>query len=318
MISRTRSSPRLQLALAALLFSTGGAAIKAVTLNGWQVAGLRSGIAALVIFLLVPAARRGWSWRTLLVGVGYAATLILFVVANKLTTSANTIFLQSTAPLYMVFLSPLLLHEKVRRSDIITVGVVAIGLALFFVGSERPYATAPNPFLGNVLAAFSGLGWAFTVSGLRWLSRDGTGERGTACVVAGNFLALLICLPMMFPLTGATMTDWVTISYLGVFQIGAAYLLVTSALRHLTALEASVILLIEPALNPLFAWLAHGERPSLWAIAGGVLIIGATTVKALMTEKSERSEKAEKLETNGGPAPSPVDGSDTPVAIHGS
>lgn len=307
MISRTRSSPRLQLALAALLFSTGGAAIKAVTLNGWQVAGLRSGIAALVVFLVAPAARRGWSWRTILVGVGYSATLILFVVANKLTTSANTIFLQSTAPLYMVFLSPLLLHEKVRRNDIVTVGVVAIGLALFFVGSEQPFATAPNPFLGNVLAALSGLTWAFTVSGLRWLSREGDGEGGTACVVAGNLIAFLVCLPLIFPLTGATVRDWVTISYLGAFQIGVAYLLVTSALRHLTALEASVILLIEPALNPLFAWLAHGERPSLWAIAGGVLIIGATTVKAVIAGKSEKTERSERSE-----------GAATTVAVHGS
>ncbi len=283
----SRFSPRLQLALAAVLFSTGGAAIKAVSLDGWQVAGLRSGIAALVVFLVAPAARKGWTWRTLLVGFGYAATLILFVVANKLTTSANTIFLQSTAPLYMIFLSPLLLHEKVRRSDVVTVCVVAVGLALFFVGSERAFATAPNPFLGNVLAALSGLTWAFTVSGLRWLSRDGTGESGTACVVAGNLIAFLVCLPVMLPIEGATAIDWVTMGYLGAFQIGAAYLLVTSALRQLTALEASVILLIEPALNPLFAWLAHGERPSGWAIAGGVLIIGATTVKAVMAGRRE-------------------------------
>lgn len=313
MFTAARSSPRLQLALAALLFSTGGAAIKATSLSGWQVAGLRSAIAALVVFLLVPTARRGWSWRTLLVGTGYAATLILFVVANKLTTSANTIFLQSTAPLYMIFLSPLLLHEKVRRSDVVTVVVVAAGLALFFVGSEQRFATAPNPFLGNVLAALSGLTWAFTVSGLRWLSRDGAGERGTACVVAGNLIAFLACLPMMLPLEGARVSDWVTIAYLGVFQIGAAYMLVTSALRHLTALEATVILLIEPALNPVFAWLAHGERPSTWAIAGGVLIIGATTVKAVL---GGRVEKAEGVTRAGGPGE--AGGAEAPIPIHGS
>ncbi|HLS47395.1 MAG TPA: hypothetical protein VK012_02685, partial [Gemmatimonadales bacterium] len=104
----TTNAARLRLVLAALLFSTGGAAIKATTLTAWQVAGFRSGVAALVLFLLLPESRRGWSWRTLLVGISYAATLLLFVLANKLTTSANTIFLQSTAPLYILILSPLL------------------------------------------------------------------------------------------------------------------------------------------------------------------------------------------------------------------
>ena len=110
-----QAAARLKLVGAALLFSTGGAAIKATTLTGWQVASFRSGIAALAVLLLAPEARRGWSWRAVLVGVAYAATLVLFVTANKLTTSANTIFLQATAPLYMVVLSPWLLGERVRR-----------------------------------------------------------------------------------------------------------------------------------------------------------------------------------------------------------
>ena len=96
---------RLRLALAAALFSTGGAAIKSASFTSWQVACLRSGLAALTVFLLSPAARRGWTWRTLAVSITYSATLVLFVLANKLTTSASTIFLQSTAPLYLLLLS---------------------------------------------------------------------------------------------------------------------------------------------------------------------------------------------------------------------
>ena len=119
----SQNQARLQLVFAALLFSTGGAAIKASTLSGWQVASFRSGVAALTLLLLVPAARRGWGWRPALVGVAYAATLILFVTANKLTTSANTIFLQATSPVYLLLLGPLFLKEPVRRSDLWVVTV---------------------------------------------------------------------------------------------------------------------------------------------------------------------------------------------------
>src|SRR5688500_15647594 len=110
-----RTMARLQVLAAALLFSTGGAAVKATTLTAWQVAGFRSGIAALAVFLLVPAARRGWTWHVVPVGVAYAATLVLFVTANKLTTAANAIFLQASAPLYMLAFGPLLLREPVRQ-----------------------------------------------------------------------------------------------------------------------------------------------------------------------------------------------------------
>ena len=103
---------------AALLFSTGGAAIKACSLSSWAVASFRSGIAAVVLWLLLPGARRGWTWRTILIGAVYAATLILFVLANKSTTSANAIFLQSTAPLYLLLLGPLVLREPIRKADL--------------------------------------------------------------------------------------------------------------------------------------------------------------------------------------------------------
>jgi drug/metabolite transporter, DME family len=114
-------------------------------------------VAALALALLLPASRRIWSWHVLPVGAAYAATLILFVTANKLTTAANAIFLQSTAPLYILLLGPLLLREPVRRSDLGFMGAVAVGLLLFFVGTEEPVATAPNPARGNVLALLSGV-----------------------------------------------------------------------------------------------------------------------------------------------------------------
>lgn len=283
---------RLQLLGAAILFSTGGAAIKATTLSAWQVAGFRSGVAALAIFLLVPAARRGWSWHVLPVGAAYASTLVLFVAANKLTTSASAIFLQSAAPLYVLLLGPLLLRERVRGRDLAFMVPVVLGLALFFVGADQPAHTAPDPARGNLLAVFSGVFWALTLIGLRWMgNRAGAAGSAVPTVVAGNVIAFLACLPAALPVAGATTGDVVTIGYLGVFQIGAAYLLLTSGIRHVPALEASILLLLEPALNPLWAWLAHGETPGAWSILGGVLILGATTLRTLWDARAERGTR---------------------------
>jgi DME family drug/metabolite transporter len=286
-----RTASRLKLVAAALLFSTGGAAIKAIPFTSWQVAALRSGIAAATLALFAPGTRRGWSWRTLVVGLAYAATLILFVLANKLTTSANAIFLQSTAPLYLLFVSPLLLHERVRREDVIVMLLVGGGLGLFFVGHESASATAPDPALGNLLGAASGLSWAFTLAGLRWLGARDRSAGGAAmpAVVAGNALAFLFCLPMAVPFSRGTIESWVLIIYLGVFQIGVAYLLVTEGLRRVPALEASVLLLVEPAFNPVWAWLVHDERPGRWALVGGIVIMAATTGKAIYDSRQDNS-----------------------------
>jgi drug/metabolite transporter (DMT)-like permease len=287
-------SPRLRLLLAAFLFSTGGAAIKAASLTAWQVSGFRSGIAALTVWLLVPAARGRWSARVLGVAAIYAATMVLFVVANKLTTSASAIFLQSTAPLWVLLAGPLLLGERTTRADVVFMGVVALGMALFFVGADAPQATAPDPLRGNVVAALSGVAWAGTVLGLRWIARTSPREApppaappagrptprvanpGLATVVAGNVIACVVCLPLALPAADVSGADALVVLYLGVVQIGIAYLALSTAMPHVPALEASTLLLVEPALNPLWAWLAHDERPGAAAWLGGaVIVLGA-------------------------------------------
>jgi drug/metabolite transporter (DMT)-like permease len=284
-----RPRARLQLAAAALLFSTGGAAIKAAEFTGWQIASFRSGVAALAILLMTPAARRGWSVRAVLVGFAYAACLTLFVLANRLTTAANTIFLQSTAPLYLLVLGPWLLKEPIRRQDLAFMAAVGLGLALFFVSAETPVATAPDPVKGNLLALASGFFWALTVCGLRWMgAADGEHGSPVAAVVSGNLTAFLVALPLALPLRPHAPLDWAVIIYLGVFQIALAYVLVTSALRHFRALEASLILLIEPVLNPVWAWVFQGERPGTWALLGGATILGATTVKGWLDARAQR------------------------------
>ena len=276
---------RLQVLAAALLFSTGGAAIKATALSSWQVASLRSGVAALALLVLLPSSRRvlSFGWGMAGVGVAYGTTMVLFVAGNKLTTAANTIFLQSTAPLYVLALAPWLLAEKVRRRDLVYMAALAAGLALFFVSRRAPDVLAPDPLLGNLMAALSGVTWGATLLGLRFLGRGAAAtpgrDAGAAAVMVGNLFAFLVCLPAALPMAGAAPRDWAVIGFLGVFQIGLAYVLLTRAFRHVGALEVALLLLVEPVLNPVWAWWVHGEQPGRWGLAGGAVILLATVVK---------------------------------------
>jgi drug/metabolite transporter, DME family len=270
------SKNRLSVFAAAVLFSTGGAAIKACSLSSWTVASFRSGIAALALFLLLPGARRGWTRRTIAVGFAYAAAMVLFVLANKLTTSANAIFLQSTAPLYLLLLGPLVLHEPIRKIDLAVMAAVACGVVSLLFGSESVAATAPNPARGNLLALAAGVAWALTLTGLRWMGkRSANTDSGSATLIAGNVIAFALCLPMAIPAGHANLTDIAVLFYLGVFQIALAYIFLTRSLREVPGLEAATLLLIEPVFNPVWTWIVHGERPSNLALTGGALIIGA-------------------------------------------
>jgi drug/metabolite transporter (DMT)-like permease len=278
---------RLEVVGAALLFSTGGAAIKATTLSGFEVAGLRSGLAAVALVALVPAARRGLTWRGAVVGVAFASSLVLFVAANKLTTAASAIFLQSTAPLYVLLLGPWLLRERASRSDLTLMLPVATGLLLVFLGAGAPGRTAPDPVRGNMLALLSGVTWAFALMGLRWMGADRR-TSPMASVAIGNLIAFVACLPMTRAVALVPWGDWLSIGYLGVFQVALAYVFLTAGARHLPALETSLLLLAEPALNPVWAWMVHGERPTALALAGGALILGSSASKAWVDARVPR------------------------------
>jgi drug/metabolite transporter, DME family len=284
--------PRFQILGAALLFSTGGAAIKSAAFTSWQVAGLRSAVAALAIWLFLPQARRlgdtpAARLRIALVAIAYAATLVLFVLANKLTTSANTIFLQSTAPLYVLLLSPWLLGERAHRRDLLFIAAVAAGMAILLLGEQRRFATAPDPFRGNLLALGSGLTYGLLILGLRWTGRDG--RSAMPAVALGNLLAFVATLPMALPIEAHPLKDWAIIAYLGVFQIGLAYVLLAGAMPHVPALEASLLLFLETALNPIWAWLVHGEYPGSSSLLGGLVILAATGGRTIWESRPGRT-----------------------------
>lgn len=276
-------SPRLLLLVAGLLFSTGGAAIKACSFSGWQVASMRSLVAAVTILLLIPSSRRGWNGRVLLVALCYGTTLTLFVAANKLTTAANTIFLQSTAPLYVLLLSPLLLGERIRRNDVFVLLVLLGGVMCFVFAHDDPSATAPEPSSGNILAAASGVSWALTLMGLRWLSKSGVQGAAAAATGLGSIVSFAMALALALPMEGGSTGDWLVVLYLGVFQVGLAYWCLVHGMEHVRAMEATLLLMVEPAFSPVWAWLLHEEVPSQLALLGGGTILGGLLLQARLS-----------------------------------
>lgn len=300
----TVTGARVRIIAAAVLFSTGGAAIKACTFTSWQVASFRSGIAALTLLLLLPAAVRGISLRSSAVAAAYAATMILFVTANKLTTAADTIFLQATAPLYILLLGPWLLRERITREDIVFMISLAAGFLLLLSGAGEPATTASNPMAGNLCAIASGFFWALTVTGLRWITKQGKGDSGASAsaVVGGNVIACLVCLPFALPLPAGSALDWGVVTFLGIFQIGLAYAFLSRAIHHVPALEASLLLYVEPVLNPVWAWIWHGERPGVRSLAGGCTILIATAIKTWFDFKRGQRRPEDIPPGEGAPA----------------
>ena len=278
-------NPRYAALAAAVLFSTGGVAIKSTALTSWQVAGLRSLVAAVAIAALLPESRRNWTWRSALVALAYSICLLTFVLATKNTTAANAIFLQGTGPLYLVLLGPWLLKELIKPGDYLSLALIAVGMVLVFWDNQTAQRLAPNPALGNFLGAISGLAWACTVCGLRWLAKLGEGN-SMAPVLIGNLFALVFCAPGFFPIAQIEIRDIWALLYMGVVQVGVAYWLLTRAMAKLPALEVSLLMMLEPALNPLWTWLVHDEIPTISAMVGGTLIIGATSVKSWLSRDS--------------------------------
>lgn len=290
-------SPVFYIFAAAVLFSTGGLCFKLTDLTAYQIAGGRSLIAAITVALLTR--RAGWrvSGLTLANSVVYAAVLLLFVTANKLTTAANAIFLQYTAPLYVLVLEPLIFKERFRPLDLIVVIGCLGGMSLFFVGQLRP-----DDVTGNFVALGSGFCFALFTLLLRYGAIRKKNENRAAPVIYGNVLLAVCTAPALFSDVGrVTIADAAILIYLGVFQIGVAYtLFATGIARGVRSLQAGVVGFIEPLLNPLWVFLGVGERPSRYALVGGAIIIGAVLTHTLLGARLRR-----RAEADGTPALSP-------------
>lgn len=276
-------SPLLLVLGAAVLWSTGGLFIKATTLSAVELSFGRSLLAVVTIAIVTRREGFGLNRVTAVTSVLYAALLLLFVLATKLTTAANAIFLQYTAPVYVLLLEPLFYKEKFRLRDLLTVAVCVGGMSLFFVGKLRPQDVD-----GNLLALASGVCFALYFLLMRHSKARDVNRASSA--IYGNLIVVLICAPSFFNAArrGISAADIGSMAYLGIIQIGVAYALFTAAMaRGLKSLDASIVGYIEPVLNPIWVFLFIGEQPSRWAMIGGVIIIASVVSHMLMSAKEK-------------------------------
>jgi drug/metabolite transporter (DMT)-like permease len=262
----------LYVAGAALLWSTSGIGIKAIPEPALTVAGVRSGIAAAALALVLRP--RGGSLRPgfLLAVASYAACVTTFVVATKWTTAANAIFLQYSGVVWVLLASPLVLGEPLGTRDVAAVLLAVAGMALFFAGELG----APGR-TGDVVALFSGVFYAATALSLR---RE-RGASAEAAVTWGNALVAAALLPAAAPLSTMAPTSAAVLAALGVFQIAGGYLLFLRGLALVPATRAALVSMVEPIANPIWVLLVLGERPAPLALLGGAVVLGAIAWRTL-------------------------------------
>lgn len=273
---RPHSHAVLFLAGAALLWSLGGLLIKSIAWHPLAIAAARSAIAAATMLLLMPRPQRRFTRVQWGAAVCYVGTVALFVSATKLTTAANAIFLQYTAPVYVALLGAWLLHERPSRTDVGLLGLALAGVGLFFLDQ-----ISWTGLWGNLLALASGVSFA----GLALLLRAQKDGSPADSVLLGNLLTAALFLPFTWH-TAPGSGSWLPLVLLGVFQLGLSYVLFARGIRHVRALEATLISMVEPILNPIWVLLVLGERPQFWAIVGGALVLTAAAARGVLTARA--------------------------------
>ncbi|MBC7844992.1 MAG: EamA family transporter [Flavobacterium sp.] len=215
----------------------------------------------------------------------YTGTVMLFVIANKMTTSANAILLQYTAPIYAAIFGWIFLREKVSLLDWGVIVFVIAGMGLFFMGD----LTGGNMF-GNILAIISGVTFAAQAIFLKLQK----GVNAASSIVLGNFFTFILSIPFLFQKV-PTATDVTALVLMGVFQLGLAYSLYSFAVTRLSALETILLPVIEPILNPVWVFMFIGEIPGKWSLIGGLIVITSVTLRCYLVSKKQivaRQQKA--------------------------
>lgn len=267
--------------IASILWSTGGLLIKLSDWNSIAISGSRSLISALIMLAYIKKPKITKSKPQIIGAIAYTATVLFFVMANKLTTAANAILLQYTAPIFVAILGVWILKERIHWYDLVSIAAVFLGISLFFIqGIEGGKA------LGNVIAILSGFSMASATVALR-LQKDGSAVETTWL---GNILTFIIALPFL----GQVQFDFknvMIIVFLGVFQLGISYILYVNSLKYITALEAILLTVIEPLLNPLWVYIFTGEAPGILAIIGGIIVITAIIMRNVYITRKENTNR---------------------------
>ena len=263
-------------AACALLWSTGGLFIKIVSWNPFALAGVRSLIGGLVILVYLRRPRFTWSLAQVAGAVGYAACMICFVAATKLTTAANAILLQYTAPLYAAVLGWVFLGEKASWVDWAAIAVVLGGMALFFMDK-----LSIGGMQGNLLALASGVFFACAMVAFRAQK----GGSPLESILLSHGITVLISIPFLW--RGApSLVGWGALAFLGIFQIGLSSIFLSYGVKHVTALQTLLTSVLEPIFNPVWVFLVIGETPGPRALAGGAIILAAVTARSVISLRS--------------------------------
>ncbi len=279
-LKQKRKFSLLLLLITAILWSTSGLLIKSINAHPLAIAGTRSAISAIIMLLYIKRPRFTWSFPQLAAAFLYALMVITFVSANKYTTSANAILIQYTAPIYVAFFGAWLLKEKPKLIDWVTIAFVLGGMVLFFMGDLDSRGT-----WGNILAAISGVGFGLFPVFMR-MQKDGSPIES---VLLGNVITAVIGVPFLFSEMPDTI-GWIYLVILGVFQLGVSYILYSIAIKNVTALESSLITVIEPILNPIWVLLFIGEVPGIFSIIGGIIVILAITLRCVIIAISKEKD----------------------------
>lgn len=275
------------LLLTVALWSTSGLLIKLLPWNALAISGTRSGIAALLIWAYLRRPVFTWSFAQLGGAVAYVCSQTFFVAATQLTTAANAIFLQYTAPVYVALFGAWFLKERVRPADWLSMAAIFAGMFLFFAGD-----LSPEGYLGNVFAILAGISFAAMIVLMR-KQKDGS---PVETALLGNILALAVGLPFIVSELGSgpvlDIQDWGVLAFLGIFQLGIPFILYSKAIRALTALEAVLIQTLEPILNPLWVFLVINERPGPLALVGGFIVLASVAARAVISSRGRRRPPA--------------------------
>ena len=276
-----RRKALLMLVITALLWSTSGVLVKALSWGPVSILAGRGLFTSIVFLLYMRRIPTKWTrWMLLAAGMSIV-TQFLFVTSTKLTTAANSIFLQYTAPIYVVLLGYWLLREKPSRTDWISMVIIFLGLILFF-GDKL----SPTGFYGNILAVLSGVTSAIMMVAFR-AQKDGSPEDS---ILVASVVMTVIGIPSIMK-ESWTITNWSIIAYLGVFQIGLAFILFTKSIKHIPALEANLIGTLEPVFNPVWVFLLLGEAMGKFALFGGLVVLTGVIVSAVGSAKADRESK---------------------------
>jgi len=264
------------MAATALLWSIAGLFIKTIDWNPIAIAGVRSLIASIVIFIYLKHPKIHLSFPQIAAAIANAATMLLFVAANKTTTAANAILLQYLAPVLTVFISAVLLKERARGEQFAALPLVALGMILMFFDE-----LSSGKLFGNVLAIMSAITFSFYFVFMR-MQKDGSPLESILLshwLTAGIWIVLLFFLPV----PQVTSKSLIAVAILGIVQVGLSAILFSVAIKRISAVQANLIAVIEPVFNPVWVFFAIGEAPGTNTLIGGSIIIIAVTMASIIS-----------------------------------